>query len=69
MMLKTQKKQKQETEPDEPYDLGRPSLGSEHGEDAGATAHVQDYLVLEQVLVVPYRVTVSQRPNLHNKTC
>ena len=34
-------------------DLGSSSLGTEHGEDAGAAANVEDHLVLEEVLVVP----------------
>ena len=36
--------------------LGRTGLCSEHGQDAGATADVEDHLVLEQVLVMPHGV-------------
>ena len=36
--------------------LGRARLGSEHGENPGATPNIQNNLVLEQVLVVPHRV-------------
>ena len=39
-------------------------LGGEHGEDAGAAAHVEHDLALEEVLVVPHRVAVGQGPHL-----
>ena len=45
-------------------DMGSSSFGGEHWEDSGSATDVKDDLSLEQVFVVPHRVSVSQRANL-----
>ena len=47
-----------------PDHLGSTCLGTEHGEDAGAAADVEDHLVLEEVLVVPDGVAVGEGSHL-----
>lgn len=40
-------------------DLLRSSLGTEHGQNSSSTTHIQDDLVLEEVLVLVDEVTVG----------
>lgn len=47
-----------------PYNLFGSCFGSKHAEDACPTAHVQHYLVLEQMLVVEHGIAVGKSANL-----
>jgi len=45
-------------------DLLGSSLGGEHGQDSSSASNVEDYLVLEEVLVPPHGVAVAERAHL-----